>query len=42
MAVAAGYRMRNGESFAAYERALRYFRLAGDSPSSGAEARAGR
>ena len=39
MAVAAGYRMRNGESFAAYERALRYFRLAGDSPSSGAEAR---
>ncbi|HEU4972037.1 MAG TPA: adenylate/guanylate cyclase domain-containing protein [Gaiellaceae bacterium] len=39
IAVAAQYRMRNGESVAAYERALRYFRLAGDSPSSGAEAR---
>ena len=34
IAVAAHFRMRNDESVAASERALRYFRLAGDSPSS--------
>ena len=34
IAVSAHFRMRNDESVAAYERALRYFRLAGDSPSS--------
>jgi class 3 adenylate cyclase/tetratricopeptide (TPR) repeat protein len=38
-AVAAQYRMRNGESVAAHERALRYFRLAGYSPSFGAQER---
>jgi tetratricopeptide (TPR) repeat protein len=38
-AVAAHYRMQNGESVAAFERALRYSRLAGDSPSSGAQER---
>ena len=34
IAVSAHFRMRNDESVAAYERALRYLRLAGDSPSS--------
>jgi class 3 adenylate cyclase/tetratricopeptide (TPR) repeat protein len=34
MAFAAQWRMRNDESVAALERALRYFRLVGDSPSS--------
>ena len=34
MAYAAHWRMRNDESVAAYERALRYFRLAGDTSSS--------
>ena len=33
------FRMRNDEGVAAFEQALRYFRLAGDSPSSGAEER---
>ena len=39
IAYSAHFRMRNDESVAAFERALRYFRLAGDSPSSGAEER---
>jgi tetratricopeptide (TPR) repeat protein len=39
MAIAAQYRMRNGESVAAHERALNYFRLAGDSPTAGAQER---
>jgi class 3 adenylate cyclase/tetratricopeptide (TPR) repeat protein len=39
MALGAQYRMRNGESVAAHERALHYFRLAGDSPSVGAQER---
>ena len=34
IAYSAQWRMRNDESVAAFERALRYFRLAGDSPSS--------
>jgi class 3 adenylate cyclase/tetratricopeptide (TPR) repeat protein len=34
IALAAQWRMRNDESVVAFERALRYFRLAGDSPSS--------
>jgi class 3 adenylate cyclase/tetratricopeptide (TPR) repeat protein len=39
IAFCAQYRMRNDDSVAASERALHYFRLAGDSPSSGAEER---